>query len=143
MNNIRLILVEEKDKKKYERKYKCPYCEKKFTRKTMPPHIQNTHEDLIPEGMTALQITFNTVNNKKEPYGSCIVCKSNTSWNESKDYVVKNLARLSIRIWLQVETRISMVQRLLIQMNDIKKIYRKKLYQEEAFLVITSSEMVE
>ena len=84
MNNIRLILVEEKDKKKYERKYKCPYCEKKFTRKTMPPHIQNTHEDLIPEGMTALQITFNTVNNKKEPYGSCIVCKSNTSWNEAK-----------------------------------------------------------
>ena len=48
----------------------------------MPPHIDKMHEDMIPEGYTALRITFNVVNNKEK--GSCIICKQETAWNENK-----------------------------------------------------------
>ncbi len=84
MKNIRVIFASEKNKQKYQRKYKCPYCDNKYTRVKLAPHIQDIHQDLIPDGMTALQIAFNTVNNKKENHGTCIICKENTAWNEDK-----------------------------------------------------------
>ena len=68
--------------KKYQRKYKCPYCNNKYERKKLPVHIQNVHEDMIPEGYTALRVAFNTINNKTE--GHCIICGDVTEWNESK-----------------------------------------------------------
>ena len=68
--------------KKYNRKYKCPYCGNKYDRKLLAIHIQNKHEDSIPEGYTALRVAFNTINNKTE--GHCIICGDVTKWNESK-----------------------------------------------------------
>ena len=64
------------------RKFKCPYCEQKFERKKLPIHIQNQHEELIPEGHTALRIAFNSINHKTE--GHCIICKNVSDWNENK-----------------------------------------------------------
>lgn len=84
MKNIKIIFASEKEKQKYQRKYKCPYCDYKNIRTKLVSHIQSKHADLIPEGMTALQIVFNVVNNKKENHGDCIICKEPTPWNESK-----------------------------------------------------------
>lgn len=68
----------------YVKKYKCPYCDSRLSRKDMSFHIRDKHEDFIPEGQTPLQVTFNTVNKKDEPYGNCIMCGTNTKWNEDK-----------------------------------------------------------
>lgn len=69
-------------KKTAKKKYKCPYCEARVERSKLHIHIQNEHEDLIPEGYTALRVAFNAINNKTE--GHCIICKGVTDWNEDK-----------------------------------------------------------
>lgn len=67
---------------KTQKKYKCPYCEGRFIRSKLPIHIQDKHEDLIPEGYTALRVAFNTINHKD--HGTCIICKEESPWNEIK-----------------------------------------------------------
>lgn len=66
----------------YEKKYKCPYCELRLTRQKLPPHIDNKHADMIPEGYTALRVAFNAINHKD--HGECIICKREAPWNEEK-----------------------------------------------------------
>lgn len=68
----------------YVKKYKCPYCESRLARKDMSDHIEKKHEDFIPQGQTPLQVAFNSVNKKTEPYGTCIMCGNKTKWNENK-----------------------------------------------------------
>ncbi len=75
-------MVSNATKSTYQKKYKCPYCEGRFTRAKLHIHIQEKHEDLIPEGYTALRVAFNTINNKTE--GHCIMCSNVTDWNEDK-----------------------------------------------------------
>lgn len=77
-----LIEATTPEKKKYEKKYKCAYCEQRFTRQQLPSHIQKKHEDMIPEGHTALRVAFNIINKKTE--GHCIICEQVTAWNEQK-----------------------------------------------------------
>lgn len=69
-------------KKTAKKKYKCPYCEARIERAKLHIHIQDEHEDLIPEGYTALRVAFNAINHKTE--GHCIICKKVTAWNEDK-----------------------------------------------------------
>lgn len=69
-------------KKTAQKKYKCPYCEARIERAKLHIHIQDNHEDMIPDGYTALRVAFNTINNKTE--GHCIICKGVTDWNEDK-----------------------------------------------------------
>lgn len=75
-------MVSNATKSTYQKKYKCPYCEGRFTRAKLHIHIQEKHEDLIPEGYTALRVAFNTINSKTE--GHCIMCGNVTDWNEDK-----------------------------------------------------------
>lgn len=77
-----VVLIEAASKSTYQRKYKCPYCEQKFERNRLHIHIQNKHEEQIPEGYTALRVAFNTINNKTE--GHCIMCGKVSNWNEDK-----------------------------------------------------------
>lgn len=77
-----VVLIEAASKSTYQRKYKCPYCEQKFERNKLHIHIQNKHEEQIPEGYTALRVAFNTINNKTE--GHCIMCGKVSDWNEDK-----------------------------------------------------------
>lgn len=63
-----------------ERQYKCPYCDKRYTRSALIRHIDNKHEDEIPENFTATRVVFNLVNNKTTGY--CVVCGKESSWNE-------------------------------------------------------------
>ena len=62
--------------------YKCPYCDAKLARWAVGNHIELNHEELVPKGMTANQVGFNTVNKKIETHGCCVVCKRPTQWNE-------------------------------------------------------------
>ena len=57
--------------KSNNRKYKCPYCNYRYTRMDLPSHIEDKHEEMIPKEVTPLQITFNTVNKKEEYNGRC------------------------------------------------------------------------
>lgn len=67
------------------RKFKCPYCEKRLTRVDLVSHIDDNHQDMIPEGYTALRITFNCVNRKPIDYAPpCTECKKPCPWNENK-----------------------------------------------------------
>lgn len=69
-------------KSKYERKYKCPYCDYKNTRKKLVYHVGDKHDDMIPEGYTATRVVFNYVNNKEK--GICVCgCGRETQWNEN------------------------------------------------------------
>lgn len=64
------------------KRYKCVYCDHRDDRKNLIDHIINVHEDLIPEDYTATRIVFNMIN--KRQYGSCMICKGVTNWDENK-----------------------------------------------------------
>lgn len=62
------------------KRFKCPFCEKRLEREPLVRHIQNKHQELIPEGYSAARIVFNTINKKSK--GTCVICKNETQWNE-------------------------------------------------------------
>lgn len=65
--------------------YKCPYCEKRFTRENLVNHIEEEHYDLIPKGFTPFRLVFNYVNKKSLDYhGKCTECGGPTPWDENK-----------------------------------------------------------
>lgn len=64
------------------RKYKCPYCNERSTKKGLINHVENKHEELIPEGYTAGRVVFNSIN--KKDHGICVVCKKDAPWNEER-----------------------------------------------------------
>lgn len=65
---------------KSTRKYRCPYCSYRGTRVDLVYHIQEEHEDMIPENFTPARLVFNKLNNKSK--GICTVCGKETEWNE-------------------------------------------------------------
>lgn len=67
--------------KKYQKRYKCPYCEYTGYREDLVSHIDEEHQDMIPEGYTPSRVVFNLVN--KKDHGTCVVCKAETEWNET------------------------------------------------------------
>lgn len=71
------ILLEDS---KYQKKYKCPYCDKRYTRPDLINHIDKKHSDMIPKDYTSTRVVFNMIN--KKDHGSCIICKKETAWNE-------------------------------------------------------------
>ena len=66
-------------------RYKCPYCDKRFERRDLVAHVEQKHEDMIPENYTALRLVFNYVNKKPLDYnGKCTECGGPTQWDENK-----------------------------------------------------------
>lgn len=66
----------------YKRKYKCPYCDYRNTRDKLIYHVDEKHEEMIPEGYTASRVVFNYVNGKEK--GTCVCgCGRETFWNEN------------------------------------------------------------
>lgn len=62
------------------RKYKCPYCNKKYERPKLITHINRVHEDMIPEGYTAARIVFDVANPNTKHL--CRICGRDVEWNE-------------------------------------------------------------
>ena len=77
-----ILLEKSNNKPKYIKKYKCPYCEKRLSRKELVYHVDRDHEDMIPEGFSATRIVFNTIN--KKDHGTCTICGGESAWNEDK-----------------------------------------------------------
>lgn len=65
--------------------YKCPFCDKRFNREKLVVHVEENHENELPEDFTALRYVFNYVNRKPESYhGKCTECGGPTPWDENK-----------------------------------------------------------
>lgn len=63
--------------------YKCPECKKVYNSlKPWETHMENCHPELIPDGWTPARY-FYFLQTKKD-HGSCIICKNNTEWLESR-----------------------------------------------------------
>ena len=67
---------------KYKKKYKCPYCEKRLEKTKLISHVENNHEDMIPQNYSPARVVFNVINKKDR--GKCIVCGKESLWNEDK-----------------------------------------------------------
>ena len=66
-------------------KYKCPYCDKRFTREELVIHVEEVHDDMIPENYCAFQIVFNYINKKPLDYnGKCTECGGPTKFDINK-----------------------------------------------------------
>lgn len=75
------ILQEAKKIYKTDRKYKCPYCDKKLDRNTLIDHIDKEHDSLIPQGYTAERVVYEAIN--KTDHGVCMICKKPVyEWND-------------------------------------------------------------
>ncbi|MBR6289303.1 MAG: hypothetical protein IKR19_08210 [Acholeplasmatales bacterium] len=65
--------------------YKCPFCEKRFTRANLVDHIEDKHEAELPEGFSAFRYVFHYVNKRPLTYhGICTECKGPTEWDEER-----------------------------------------------------------
>lgn len=78
MDNVSIIM----EGSTYQKRYKCPYCDKRLTRMDLVSHIEKKHQDMIPEGYTATRIVFNLIN--KKDHGTCVICGKETKWDENK-----------------------------------------------------------
>ena len=78
MNEQNVVKVQPK----YVKKYKCPYCDKRYERIKLITHIEKSHEDMIPKDYTATRVVFNLIN--KKTVGHCTICGKETKWNEDK-----------------------------------------------------------
>lgn len=66
---------------KTTRKYKCPYCEKKYPRMDLISHVDRVHGDIIPEDYTAARVVYDSIN--KTDHGTCMICKKPVyEWND-------------------------------------------------------------
>ena len=62
--------------------FRCPACKKVYNSlKTWSNHIETAHRELIPEGWTAGRYFY--MLQTKKSHGSCIMCHSDTDWNEA------------------------------------------------------------
>lgn len=66
-------------------KYKCLYCDDRYTRIDLIEHINDEHEDYIPEGYSAVRVVYDYINKKPTGYnGKCTECGGPTRWDENK-----------------------------------------------------------
>lgn len=65
--------------------YKCPFCEKRFNRSDLVDHVEDKHEESLPEGFSPFRFVFHYVNKKPLTYhGICTECKGPTDWDEER-----------------------------------------------------------
>lgn len=74
------IIEESMKTSKSTKKYKCPYCEHRDVKINLVYHVQDEHEEMIPQGYSAARVVFNSVN--KKDHGTCIQCGKESPWNE-------------------------------------------------------------
>lgn len=76
------ILNDKMKNARKNRKFKCPYCNNRYTIPELIIHIDEEHIDLVPKKQTCAQVVYNLVN--KREYGTCLICKGETDWDEDK-----------------------------------------------------------
>lgn len=98
--------------KKSTKTYKCPYCEYRGDRLKLISHIEKTHSDLIPQNYSPTRVVFNLINKKEN--GSCVICKTITTWDENKCRYNRMCDKESCKIEYKKRTE-----------NNILKVYGK------------------
>ena len=63
--------------------YACPYCNQKLNRDKLTNHIEQKHDDEIPDDYTPYRLVYDIVNDK-HGHGNCTVCGKPTKWNEKR-----------------------------------------------------------
>lgn len=64
------------------KKINCPLCEERFNKlEGLYSHIEEDHEDNIPEGYSVAQYMYYIKTGKT--HGNCVMCKNETGWNET------------------------------------------------------------
>lgn len=67
------------------KRFKCPYCEKRYEREDLVRHIEKKHIDDLPEGFSPLRMVFHVANKRDISYRRpCRVCGKPTPWDENK-----------------------------------------------------------
>ncbi len=66
-------------------RYKCPFCDNRYSREDLVIHIEDEHPYEIPKDFTPFRYVFNYVNKKPSTYhGKCTECGGPTNWDENK-----------------------------------------------------------
>ena len=66
-------------------RYKCPYCDGRFTKQDLIIHVDEKHQEMIPKDYSAFRVVFDYVNKKPAGYnGKCTECGGPTGWDENK-----------------------------------------------------------
>lgn len=69
----------------YDRKYLCPYCQKKIPKSKLIIHLGRAHSNNLPKDFTPLQTAYHIINNRPYEYrGKCRICSKPTFWDENK-----------------------------------------------------------
>lgn len=64
------------------KKQKCPFCDyNSMELESMHLHLEKHHNDLIPASMSIAEFYYSYKTGKT--HGKCVMCKSNTTWNEN------------------------------------------------------------
>lgn len=65
--------------------FKCPFCEKKFNKIDLVEHVNDDHDEMIPEKYSALRVVYDYINCKPAGYnGKCVICGAPSGWNNEK-----------------------------------------------------------
>ena len=68
-----------------EKIFKCPFCDKKFSKEDLVEHIGNKHDEMIPTKYSAFRVTYDYLNCKLAGFdGKCSICNKVSGWNEYK-----------------------------------------------------------
>ena len=69
----------------YDRKYLCPYCQRKIPKSKLVTHLGRIHADSLPKDFTPLQTAYHIINNRPLEYRrKCRICNAPTAWDENK-----------------------------------------------------------
>jgi len=64
------------------KKFKCCFCEHEFVNQnSLEKHLEEKHEEQL-DGLSGAHFYFNYKNNYHKKFGSCIICKGPTRFNE-------------------------------------------------------------
>lgn len=66
------------------KKFNCPFCDRRDIKDRLIRHIENHHDDLIPEDYNATRLLYDKTHNLNG-HGNCIVCGNPTDWNDKTE----------------------------------------------------------
>ena len=80
-------------------RYKCPFCENRMTKEKLVDHIEDLHDDMVPEGFTPFRYVFHYVNKRPLDYhGKCTECGGPTPWDEKKGRYNRQCDNLNCKV---------------------------------------------
>lgn len=112
---------------------KCKLCGRTFTdKKSLIKHIDRTHKSQIPENWTASR--YENYLRTSKTHGNCIVCKSETDWNEATEKYCRLCRNPACRTKLREQAELNLMKSKGIthsQMLSDPEFQRKMVYSKK------------